>query len=120
MKYLFFIVMLIVSFNQIEAQDYDFGDVSKEELDQLYKHLEANSTLKIEIYGHTDSIGLEARNQELSEQRAKAVLDYLIEKGLNATRIKSFGFGNTQPISDNDTEEGRQLNRRVAFKLIEN
>ncbi|WP_418636777.1 OmpA family protein [Winogradskyella sp.] len=102
--------------------DFDKAEllaVSKEELNQLYKHLETNFTLKVEIYGHTDSIGLEARNQELSEQRAKAVLDCLIEKGLNATRIKSFGFGSTQPISDNDTEEGRQLNRRVAFKLIE-
>ena len=103
--------------------DFDKADllvVSKEELNQLYKHLEANLTLNVEIYGHTDATGLETRNQELSEQRAKAVLDYLIEKGLNATRIKSFGFGSTQPISDNDTEEGRQLNRRVAFKLIEN
>ena len=102
--------------------DFDKADllvVSKEELNQLYKHLEANLTLNVEIYGHTDTTGLETRNQELSEQRAKAVLDYLIEKGLNATRIKSFGFGSTQPISDNDTEEGRQLNRRVAFKLIE-
>ncbi|WP_458628338.1 OmpA family protein [Winogradskyella sp. PC D3.3] len=102
--------------------DFDKAEllaVSKEELNQLYKHLEANPTLNIEIYGHTDSIGLETRNQELSEQRAKAVLDYLIEKGIDATRITSFGFGSTQPISDNDTEEGRQLNRRVAFKLIE-
>ncbi|WP_179333873.1 OmpA family protein [Winogradskyella costae] len=93
--------------------------ISKEELNQLYKHLEINLKLKVEIYGHTDSIGLETRNQELSEQRAKAVSDYLIEKGLDLTRITSFGFGSTQPISTNDTEEGRQLNRRVTFKLIE-
>ena len=93
--------------------------VSKEELNQLYKHLKANLTLIVEIYGHTDTIGLETRNQELSEQRAKAVADYLIEKGLSSSRITSSGFGSTQPISTNDTEEGRQLNRRVAFKLIE-
>ncbi|EPR72428.1 outer membrane protein, OmpA/MotB family [Winogradskyella psychrotolerans RS-3] len=98
----------------------DLLDISIKELNQLYKHLEANPTLKVEIYGHTDTIGLEARNQELSEQRAKAVSDYLIGKGLDVTRITSFGFGSTQPISDNNTEEGRQLNRRVAFKLIEN
>lgn len=93
--------------------------ISEVELNQLYKHLEANPELKIQIFGHTDTIGLETRNQELSEQRAKAVSDYLIEKGLNVTRITSFGFGSTQPISTNDTEEGRQLNRRVEFKLIE-
>jgi len=95
-------------------------EVSKKELNQLYVHLTNNSKLYVEIYGHTDSIGLETRNQELSEQRAKAVADYLVDKGLNATRIKSFGFGSTQPISTNETEDGRQQNRRVAFKLIEN
>lgn len=94
-------------------------DVSTEELYRLFNHLKDNSNLRVEIYGHTDSTGLETRNQELSEQRAKAAVDYLIAQGLNSTRIKSYGFGSTQPISTNETEEGRQLNRRVAFKLIE-
>jgi len=94
-------------------------EVSKEELNQLYKYLKTNPELNAEIYGHTDNSGLEIRNQELSEQRAKAVSNYLIKKGLATTRITSFGFGSTQPISDNDSEEGRQLNRRVAFKLIQ-
>ena len=95
-------------------------EVSKEELNQLYGHLKTNPTFKVEIYGHTDNIGLETRNHELSEQRAKAVVDYLIEKGLNSTRITSYGFGSSQPISTNETIEGQQLNRRVTFKLIEN
>lgn len=95
-------------------------DVSKEELNQLYKHLKNNLDFKVEIYGYTDNIGLETRNQELSEHRAKAVVDYLIKKGLDSTRIKSYGFGSTQPISTNETEEGQQLNRRVAFKFIQN
>jgi len=94
--------------------------VSKAELNQLYKHLRENSNLKIEIYGHTDNVGLATRNHELSEQRAKAVEDYLILQGLSATKIKSFGFGSTQPISNNETEEGRLQNRRVTFKLIQN
>lgn len=94
-------------------------EVSIEELNQLYNYLDENSNLEIEIYGHTDSVGLNTRNKELSEQRAKAVADYLISKGLYASRIRFFGFGSTQPISDNETEEGRQKNRRVAFKLIE-
>ena len=94
-------------------------DVSKEELNQLYNHLSKNSNLSIEIYGHTDNVGLDKRNKELSKQRAKSVADYLISHGLNVSKIKSFGFGSSQPISDNETEEGRQLNRRVEFKLIE-
>lgn len=103
--------------------DFDKAEllaISKEELNQLYKHLKDDLTLKVEIYGHTDNIGLETRNQELSEQRAKAVADYLISKGLVSTRIVSYGFGSTQPISTNKTTEGQQLNRHVAFKLIEN
>ena len=74
--------------------------------------------LTIEIYGHTDSAGLAKRNKELSGERAKAVADYLISLGLDASRIKSFGFGSSKPVSDNETEAGRQLNRRVEFKLI--
>ena len=93
-------------------------DVSIDELNELYKHLKENSNLNIEIYGHTDSVGLETRNKELSQQRAKAVADYLISRGLDASKTKFFGFGSSKPISDNETEEGRQLNRRVEFKLI--
>lgn len=93
-------------------------DISVSELDKLYNHLTNHSKLNIEIHGHTDNVGLETRNQELSEQRAKAVADYLISKGLDTSRIKSFGFGSTQPIATNGTEDGRQQNRRVAFKLI--
>ena len=102
--------------------DFDKAEllaISEVELNELYKHLEINPKLKVEIYGHTDNVGLDKRNKELSEQRAKAVVDYLIEKGLNVTRITFFGFGSTQPISTNETKEGQQLNRRVAFKLIE-
>ncbi|WP_405574368.1 OmpA family protein [Winogradskyella sp. Asnod2-B02-A] len=94
-------------------------EVSKKELNQLYKHLSENLNLSIEIYGHTDNVGLDKRNKELSEQRAKSVADYLISQGLNVSKIKSDGFGSSQPISDNETEEGRQKNRRVEFKLIE-
>ncbi|WP_178991592.1 OmpA family protein [Winogradskyella schleiferi] len=95
-------------------------EVSIIELDKLYEHLKEEFILNIEIYGHTDTIGLEMRNRELSEERAKAVADYLIAKGIDSKRIKYYGFGSTQPISSNETKEGRQLNRRVAFKLIQN
>lgn len=94
-------------------------EASNQELNQLLKYLSKNTELNIEIYGHTDSIGLENRNKELSELRAKAVADYLILQGLDSSRITSFGFGSVKPISDNNTEEGQQKNRRVEFKLIE-
>jgi len=95
-------------------------DVSILELNQLYKYLQAYPDLNIEIYGHTDGIGLETRNQKLSKLRAKAVADYLISQGLNVSRIITFGFGSTKPISDNETKDGQQQNRRVEFKIIQN
>ncbi|WP_375238345.1 OmpA family protein [Aurantibacter sp.] len=95
-------------------------DSSIEELDKLAFHLKTNNNLNIEIYGHTDNDGLETRNKQLSLQRAKAVSDYLIYKGLDKTRIKWFGFGAEQPVVENNTEENKAINRRVNFKLINN
>ncbi len=90
---------------------------SVKELDELYNYLEKRPSLSIEIYGHTDNIGSVRRNKELSLQRAKAVSDYLISKGLDTSRIQWFGFGSSKPIVPNDTEAQRKKNRRVAFKL---
>jgi len=89
------------------------------ELDNLFEYLSKKTNLKIEIYGHTDNSGIEKRNRELSQQRAKAVADYLILQGLDKSKIQTFGYGSTKPISDNTTEKGRAENRRVEFKLIE-
>lgn len=90
---------------------------SVKELDELYAYLEKTPSLTIEIYGHTDNIGTSRRNKELSLERAKAVSNYLISKGLKETRIKWFGFGSSKPIVSNDTEAQRKKNRRVEFKL---
>lgn len=90
------------------------------ELEMIVIHLKENPNLVLEIYGHTDNTGEANRNKELSRQRAKAVAEYLISQGLDTTRIKPMGFGSSKPISENETEEGRQLNRRVEFKFIEN
>lgn len=90
---------------------------SVKELDELYAYLEKRPKLTIEIYGHTDSIGTSNRNKELSLERAKAVSDYLISKGLKSSRIKWFGFGSTKPIVPNDTKAQRKKNRRVEFRL---
>lgn len=92
-------------------------ETSVKELDELYAHLEKRPLLTIEIYGHTDNIGTERRNKELSLHRAKAVSDYLISKGLETSRITWFGFGSSKPIVPNDTAVQRKKNRRVEFRL---
>jgi outer membrane protein OmpA-like peptidoglycan-associated protein len=71
--------------------------------------------MKIRINGYTDNIGSDADNLTLSENRAKAVVDYLVSKGVDNKRLTSKGFGETQPVADNSTEEGRALNRRTEF-----
>ncbi|OQX78664.1 MAG: hypothetical protein B6D61_04965 [Bacteroidetes bacterium 4484_249] len=94
-------------------------DESVAELDRLYKLLDEMPSLKIEISGHTDNIGSASYNQELSENRAKAVVDYLTKKGIDKARLTFIGYGFKQPIASNDTEEGRQMNRRTEFKILE-
>jgi outer membrane protein OmpA-like peptidoglycan-associated protein/tetratricopeptide (TPR) repeat protein len=91
---------------------------STNELERLTKLLNDVPTLKIEISGHTDSKGADEYNKSLSNNRAKAVLDYLVKAGISAGRLTSVGFGEEQPIATNDTDEGRQLNRRTEFKIL--
>lgn len=74
---------------------------------------------KLSIEGHTDDVGGDKYNQKLSEQRAAAVRTYLVEKGIDAGRLVSKGWGETKPIGDNKTEEGREQNRRVEFIILE-
>jgi outer membrane protein OmpA-like peptidoglycan-associated protein len=74
--------------------------------------------MRIEIGGHTDSHGSLAYNTTLSDNRAKSVVEYLIEKGIAADRLEYKGYAFTQPIATNDTDEGRQQNRRVEFKVL--
>jgi outer membrane protein OmpA-like peptidoglycan-associated protein/tetratricopeptide (TPR) repeat protein len=91
---------------------------STNELQRLTKLLIDVPTLKIEISGHTDSKGANDYNAKLSDNRSKAVVDYLIKAGIAANRLTYKGYGEDQPISTNDTEVGRQLNRRTEFKII--
>jgi outer membrane protein OmpA-like peptidoglycan-associated protein len=103
--------------------DYDKASLREEsfaELERVKKVLEDNPGIKIEISGHTDNRGSMEYNLDLSENRAKSVVDYLIEQGIDADRLKYKGYAFKQPIADNDTDEGRQLNRRVEFKVLEN
>ena len=72
----------------------------------------------MEISGHTDNTGTREHNQNLSEQRAQRVVDYLLDRGIEPSRMKAAGYGEEQAVADNDTEEGRALNRRTELKII--
>ncbi len=87
------------------------------QLDELVQLLEDNNEMHIQINGHTDANGEDAYNLELSQARAAAVANYLQAKGINKQRFSFNGYGETQAIASNDTEEGRQLNRRVEFVI---
>ena len=102
--------------------DFDKSILKEEsfpELNRLVNFLNENIFLKIEIAGHTDNQGNDSYNLKLSKDRANAVLEYLISKGISRNRITSVGYGETKPISTNDNEEGRQLNRRVEVKILD-
>jgi outer membrane protein OmpA-like peptidoglycan-associated protein len=93
---------------------------SKSELSKLISFLNSNPQVKLEISGHTDNTGKPAHNQELSEKRAKAVYDYLINEGkIPASRLTFKGYGDTQPIAPNTSEKGKQKNRRTEVKVVE-
>jgi|GEM_PF-836728 OOP family OmpA-OmpF porin len=89
-------------------------------LDEVVKLLKQNNELKLEIQGHTDNRGDTAFNYRLSQQRADAVKNYLIEKGIKSNRLTSKGFGPSKPVVTNDTVGGRSQNRRVEFKPLNN
>ncbi|MDB9822995.1 OmpA family protein [Deltaproteobacteria bacterium] len=87
-------------------------------LGKVVEVLNRNPGLRIEIQGHTDNIGAEKYNQNLSEKRARAVMEYIIEKGINEDRLTAVGYGFTRPIASNSTPEGRSLNRRTQIAPI--
>ena len=90
---------------------------SKPELERVANVMQDNPSMKIEISGHTDNKGSATYNLKLSESRAKSVVDYLISKGITSDRLSYKGYGFLKPIASNDTEEGRQQNRRTEFKV---
>jgi flagellar motor protein MotB len=92
---------------------------SKHAIDELYDKLIADKSMRIEIDAHTDNVGDAAYNQQLSQKRASAIRTYLVQKGIDGNRIIAKGYGENVPVGDNNTEEGRAMNRRVEISVIE-
>ena len=87
------------------------------ELDLVVAFLKSNPGVKIELAGHTDNRGIPGQNVKLSQARVDRVKSYLVSKGVESRRISGKGYGGTKPVASNDTEESRQLNRRVEFTI---
>jgi outer membrane protein OmpA-like peptidoglycan-associated protein len=92
---------------------------SKKEVDYIYELMKENPSLKIGVYAHTDAVGTDAKNLDLSNRRAKSVYSYINSKGIPIERMKWQGFGESKPIETNNTKEGRAKNRRVEFEVLE-
>jgi OmpA-OmpF porin, OOP family len=100
-------------FDKFELQPESFT-----ELDRVYKFLSENPDVKIEISAHTDSKGGDDYNLQLSQKRAESVVSYLISKGIDGARLTAKGYGEANPVGDNETEEGRAQNRRVEMRIV--
>ena len=101
-----------------DTDEYSLSELSTVELYKLNAFLIINPEVEILICGHTDDVGSADYNQTLSERRAKAVYSFLVELGIDPARLKYQGFGKSQPVSDNDTEEGRAENRRTEILIL--
>ena len=89
-------------------------------LEDLAEFLIENQSLNLEIIGHTDNVGNASQNCILSKERAQSVIDFLVEKGVEKTRLKANGYGQERPIASNDDEkEGRELNRRIEVRVLD-
>jgi outer membrane protein OmpA-like peptidoglycan-associated protein len=102
---------------------FDFGKAtlrpeSFAELEELVSYLKNKDEIRIEIAGHTDNVGQDADNLKLSQQRADAIRNYVLKKGIQPARIIAKGYGAAEPVADNDTDEGRQLNRRTEVRIL--
>ena len=102
-----------------DTDSYALRPESKVELGTLIKQLMINKNIRVEIGGHTDNVGSEEENRRLSEQRAQAVVSHLIEAGIETLRLVAKGYGETEPVASNDSEDGRSKNRRTEMKIIE-
>lgn len=111
---------MILEFVYFDINSAQLKTTSQDELQRLKSFLSGNPTVRVEIAGHTDSSGPAPYNQVLSQKRAQAIVNYLIEEGISTERLNARGYGETDPIASNDDEsEGRELNRRVELRVLE-
>jgi outer membrane protein OmpA-like peptidoglycan-associated protein len=112
----------VVRLNNVffDLDKYNLRPESFVELDRVVKLMKENPSIEIELSAHTDSRASDEHNLVLSDNRAKSVREYIISKGIDASRMTSIGYGETRPVAPNDTEENMQLNRRVEFKIVKN
>ena len=101
-----------------ETNEFNLRPESTQELERLVRMMRENPSIEIEISGHTDNVGSASFNQRLSENRAKAVYDFLITRGISSNRLRFAGYGMSRPIAPNDTEEGRAQNRRTEIQIL--
>jgi outer membrane protein OmpA-like peptidoglycan-associated protein len=111
--------LIVLSEVLFEVNSFKLKPELYPELDSLVAFMQKNPSTKIEISGHTDASGNEAHNRRLSENRADAVAEYVVDKGIETSRVTFNGYGSARPIGSNDSEEGRRRNRRVEI-LIHN
>lgn len=100
-----------------DTDEYKLKRESNTELDVVVKMMQANPSMKIEVSGHTDNSGDEKHNQQLSENRAKSVLDYLVDKGIDSFRLSYKGYASSQPLVANDSPENKAKNRRTELSV---
>lgn len=110
------VILKLITF---QTGSYDILDASEPELRRLKYFLDTNPNVKVEISGHTDNTGNISSKKELSERRAERVRDWLLKAGVSGRQMQVAGYGETKPIGDNDTEEGRAKNRRVEVEIVE-
>jgi outer membrane protein OmpA-like peptidoglycan-associated protein len=101
------------------TSEYELQPKSQAQLATVIEFLKGNPRVAVEISGHTDSTGSDQSNKELSINRARSVYQYLIDSEIVSKRLTFAGYGSSQPVADNSSEEGKALNRRIEFKITE-
>jgi len=114
------IVVIFDSGLLFDFDSYALKSATRENLRELASNLKKYEQTEVKILGHTDSVGSDTYNQSLSRFRADAVKDYLASQGISSMRLMTEGFGESDPIASNETEEGRQQNRRVEIVIVGN
>jgi len=109
--------MVVLNNIFFDTDKYDLQEKSITELSKVIRFLTENPNIKVEISGHTDNTGSAPHNLQLSQKRAQAVADHLVKNGIDIKRLKQVGYGSQKPLKPNDSEENRQVNRRIEFKI---